>query len=71
MKGWKRSTVGILEDEDLPQEARDYIDFLQQEVGAPIALISTGPRREETLLRDSPDMSRLTSGRLGRVLEQR
>jgi len=71
MKGWKRSTVGILEDEDLPREARDYIDFLQQEVGASIALISTGPRREETLLRDSPDMARLTTGRLSRVLEQR
>ena len=71
MKGWKRSTVGILEDKVLPQEARDYIDFLEQEVGAPITLISTGPRREETLLRDHADMTRLTAGRLGRVLEQR
>jgi adenylosuccinate synthase len=71
MKGWKRSTVGILENEDLPQEAKDYIDFLEQETGAPITLISTGPRREETLLRDHPDMTRLTGGRLGQVLEQR
>jgi adenylosuccinate synthase len=71
LKGWKRSTVGILDSADLPTEARDYIDFLEQEIGAPIALVSTGPRREETLVRDHPDMARLTSGRLGRVLEQR
>ena len=71
LKGWKRSTVGILEEKDLPREAREYIDFIQEEVGAPIVLISTGPRREETLVLDQPDLARLTSGRLGRVLEQR
>jgi adenylosuccinate synthase len=71
MKGWKRSTVGILDNGDLPGEARDYIDFLEQEIGAPTSLVSTGPRREETLVRDHPDLGRLTSGRLDRVLEQR
>jgi adenylosuccinate synthase len=71
LKGWKRSTVGILESGELPREARDYVDFLEREIGAPIALISTGPRREETLVQDHPDLGRLTSGRLGRVLEQR
>ena len=54
MKGWKKSTVGTLEQEDLPQEARDYVDFIEQEIGAPISLTSTGPRREETILRDHP-----------------
>lgn len=71
LKGWKRSTVGILDNADLPREARTYIDFLEQEVGAPVSLVSTGPRREETLLRDHPDLVRLTSGRLAQVLEQR
>lgn len=70
-KGWKRSTVGMVENGDLPQEARDYIDFLEQEIGAPATLVSTGPRREETIVRDHPGLARLTSGRLGRVLEQR
>jgi adenylosuccinate synthase len=70
-KGWKRSTVGILEWEDLPVEARDYIDFIEQEIEAPVTLVSTGPRREETILRSHPSLDRLTSGRLGRVLEQR
>jgi adenylosuccinate synthase len=71
MKGWKRSTIGILDNEDLPREARDYIDFLEQEIGAHVSMVSTGPRREETLLRDEPDLGRLLSGRLDRVLEQR
>src|SRR4030095_10484484 len=70
-KGWKRSTVGILEWQDLPQEARDYIDFIEQEIEAPVPLVSTGPRREETIVRSHPDLERLTAGRLKQVLEQR
>ena len=70
-KGWKTPTVGILEWEDLPREARDYIDFIEGEIEAPVTLVSTGPRREETILRSHGSLDRLTSGRLGRVLEQR
>src|SRR6185295_1562168 len=70
-KGWKTPTVGILEWQDLPQEARDYIDFIEQEIEAPVTLVSTGPRREETIVRGHSDLERLTAGRLGRVLEQR
>ena len=70
-KGWKRNTVGLVEWHDLPQEARDYIDFIEQEIEAPVTLVSTGPRREETIVREHADLERLTSGRLGRVLEQR
>src|SRR5215213_608154 len=71
MKGWKCSTVGILEWEGLPREARDYIDFIEQEIEAPVSFISTGPRREETIIRENESLVRLTSGRLGRVIEQR
>ncbi|MDP9120214.1 MAG: adenylosuccinate synthetase, partial [Acidobacteriota bacterium] len=70
-KGWKRSTVGIVDEADLPPAARDYVDFIEQELGAPISLLSTGPRREETLVREHPELVRLTSGRLGRVLAER
>ena len=66
MKGWKRSTVGILDEADLPQEARDYVDFIEQEIEAPVTLVSTGPRREETIVREHASLDRLTSGRLGR-----
>ena len=34
MKGWQSDTAGILDPEDLPQAARDYIDFIEQEVAA-------------------------------------
>ena len=50
-KGWKRSTVGITSYDELPQEAKDYIRFLEDETEAQASIISTGPRREETILR--------------------
>jgi adenylosuccinate synthase len=71
LKGWKTSTVGILDESDLPQEARDYIDFIEQEIGAPCAMISTGPRREETLIHEDGVLDGLTSGRMAQVLAQR
>jgi len=71
MKGWKTSTVGTLDEADLPQAARDYIDFIESEIEAPVSMISTGPRREETLIREHPALARFTSGRLGQVIEQR
>ena len=71
MKGWKTSTVGILDESDLPPAARDYIDFIEQEIGAPCAMISTGPRREETLIHEDGVLDGLTSGRMAQVLAQR
>jgi adenylosuccinate synthase len=50
-KGWKRSTAGITSYEELPQEAKDYIRFLEDETEAKASIISTGPRREETIIR--------------------
>ena len=50
-KGWKRSTVGMTSYAELPQEAKDYIRFIEDESGAKISIISTGPRREETIVR--------------------
>lgn len=50
LKGWQTSTVGIASWQDLPQAARDYIAFLEQQVGVPVAILSTGPDRVETLI---------------------
>jgi len=50
-KGWKTSTVGITSFDELPQEARDYVRFLEDETETRASIISTGPRREETILR--------------------
>ena len=50
-KGWKTSTVGITSYEELPQQAKDYVRFIEDETGAKASIISTGPRREETIVR--------------------
>jgi adenylosuccinate synthase len=50
-KGWKSSTAGITSYDDLPQEAKDYVRFIEDETETKAAIISTGPRREETIVR--------------------
>ncbi len=52
--GWKESTVGVKRFEDLPQAARDYLKRLEALVGAPVAIISTGPDRSETIVLRHP-----------------
>ena len=71
LPGWKTSTVSILEVGDLPKEARDYLEVIEKECGAPAGMISTGPRREETILCDHPETHRLLSGHLDRVVSHR
>src|SRR5882757_6006119 len=48
--GWKESTVGIKSFDQLPKNAQVYLQRLEQLVGAPIAIISTGPDRNETII---------------------
>jgi adenylosuccinate synthase len=49
LKGWNASTEGITEFEKLPQPAQDYLKFLERESGAKIAMVSTGPERDQTM----------------------
>ena len=52
--GWSESTLGARSLQALPRAARDYIERLQEVVGAPIDIISTGPDREETIVLRHP-----------------
>ena len=52
--GWHESTVGHREVEALPDAARGYLDRLSELVGVPIDIISTGPGRDETIVRCHP-----------------
>jgi adenylosuccinate synthase len=52
--GWQESTKGITEYSRLPEGARNYIRALEEEVGVPIAIISTGPDRVETIILENP-----------------
>ena len=49
LPGWQISTLGITEYQKLPAKAREYLAFLEQESGARIGMISTGPGREQTI----------------------
>ena len=55
LPGWKTKTTAVTRFEDLPPAARDYVKFLEECCGAPAALISTGPRREETIWREDQE----------------
>ena len=54
LPGWNESTIGVRSVEDLPANARAYIAFLEEEVGTPIDIISTGPDRNETIVLRNP-----------------
>jgi adenylosuccinate synthase len=60
--GWKEETVGTLDYSRLPAAARRYVELLEERLVVPVALVSTGPRREETILRDLPVVERLGLG---------
>jgi adenylosuccinate synthase len=49
--GWKTSTAGVTSFDELPQQAKDYVRFIEDETETRASIISTGPRREETILR--------------------
>ena len=51
LPGWSENTFGIKSLDELPQAARDYIAFLEKKVGAPVDIISTGPDRNETIIK--------------------
>jgi adenylosuccinate synthase len=57
-RGWQASTAGLTHATELPPAARDYLRYLERHVGVPIVLVSTGPRREETMVRGDHPIAR-------------
>lgn len=51
MPGWKQDMTAIKSEEEFPQAFKDYITFLERELGVPIAIVSVGPDREQTIER--------------------
>lgn len=49
LKGWQCDTTKITSASDFPQELKDYIAFIEREIGVPITIISVGPDREQTI----------------------
>ncbi|TWV83574.1 adenylosuccinate synthase [Moraxella sp. VT-16-12] len=57
LAGWSESTIGITKFDDLPENAKIYIKRIEELVGCPVDIISTGPDRDETIvLRDPYDI---------------
>jgi len=54
LPGWKSPTQGITRLEDLPQNARKYLDRIETLSGVPLDIISTGPERTHTIIRRNP-----------------
>ena len=50
LPGWRESTAGARSLAELPGAARAYVERIEETVGAPIAVISTGPDRDETIV---------------------
>lgn len=51
LPGWKCDITGIRKFEELPQEARDYVDEIERLIGFPITYVSNGPAREDIIKR--------------------
>ena len=51
LPGWKCDIRGIKKYEDLPENCRNYIEFIEKEIGFPITMVSNGPSRDDIIYR--------------------
>ena len=51
LPGWKCDVRGCTEWDKLPKQAQDYVEFIEKEIGKPIKIVSTGPKRHENIFR--------------------
>lgn len=54
LPGWKCEIRGIRKYEELPENCRKYVEFIEEQIGYPITMISNGPGREDIIYRESP-----------------
>ena len=59
LPGWRTSTFGVSEYAELPARARDYLDFLETKSGVEVGCISTGPERNQTIVKPDSRFARL------------
>jgi adenylosuccinate synthase len=59
LPGWRAQTRGTTRYDDLPQLARNYLKFLEEKTGVEVGGISTGPERNETIIRAGSKLERL------------
>lgn len=54
LPGWTETTFGVKSWENLPRNAQKYLERLEHVTGVPVAIVSTGPERDETIVRVHP-----------------
>lgn len=54
LPGWKCDIRGIRKFEDLPENCGKYVEFIEEQIGFPITMVSNGPGREDIIYRESP-----------------
>ena len=59
LPGWQTSTRGISKYDELPEKARAYLRFLEEQTGVEVGCISTGPERTETIIRSGSKLAGL------------
>lgn len=53
LDGWKEDIRGIRNYDDLPENCKKYIEFVERQIGFPITMVSNGPKREDIIYRES------------------
>ncbi len=54
LPGWKCDISGIRNFDELPENAKNYVNFIEEQIGYPITMVSNGPSREDIIYRKSP-----------------
>ena len=57
LKGWSEDLTGITEASKMPKALNDYIAFLEKELEIPITIVSVGPDRIQTIIRNMNSLS--------------
>ncbi len=63
VSGWGASTQGVRHEAELPAKARRYLERLEELIGVPFCLISTGAVRDDTIVCDVVALARVVSRR--------
>ncbi len=53
LPGWKENIRGIRKYEELPENCRNYVEFIEEQIGYPITMVSNGPGRDDIIYRES------------------
>ncbi|MFI3206049.1 MAG: adenylosuccinate synthase [Clostridia bacterium] len=51
LPGWKSDVMGITNYDELPENAKNYVEFVEKNIGVPITMVSNGPKREHIIYR--------------------